>query len=171
MKDMTLPAKSCSILLCALLLFAAGCKNDPEKEPESPQQEEQRAPQTLNGNAGKPAWEVTKDYDMTSSMTAVVKADLLASYPDLAKDFALEDDDLLAAFSGETCLGVASPQDGLFFLYIGAPVTGNPSSITLRYYSTHYKNIFVATDEFSFVNDAHLGTVANPVVPKLVVVK
>lgn len=73
------------------------------------------------------------------------------------------------AFAGETCLGIASPQDGLFFLFIGAPVTGNPSSVTIKYYSAHYKNLFEAKDAFPFVNDDHLGTVANPLAPTFVV--
>jgi hypothetical protein len=101
-------------------------------------------------------------------MTAVVKVDLKAQYPDKAADFVLDDNDILAAFSGETCLGTASPQDDLFYLFIAGPVTGNPSSITLRYFSAHYKNLFEAKDAFSFVNDDHLGTVAEPLIPPFV---
>ena len=84
------------------------------------------------------------------------------------KLIALAYNDLLAAFSGETCLGVAQPQDGLFFLYIAAPVTGNPSSVTLRYYCAHYKNLFEAKDAFRFINDDHLGTIAEPFIPAFV---
>lgn len=51
------------------------------------------------------------------------------------------------------------------------PVTGNPSSVTLRYYSAHYKNLFEAVNALTFANDAHLGTIAEPLVPTLVVVK
>jgi len=157
MKNMTLPAKSCSILLCALLLLAAGCKKE--------------EPETFVSNVSRPTWTAPEVTDMTSSMTAVIKVDLAAQYPDVAADFVLDDNDLIAAFSGETCLGVAQPQDGLFFLYIAAPVTGNPSSVTLRYYSAHYKNLFEAKDAFPFRNDDHLGTVAEPLIPAFVVVK
>ena len=173
MKNMMLPAKSCSILLCALLLLAAGCKK-----------EEQNTPETFVSDKERPTWIAVEVPDMTSSMTAVIKVDLATQYPDQAADFVLEDNDLLAAFSGETCLGIASPQDGLFYLYITAPlsVSGNGLSgeagqssvseaVSLRYYSAHYKNLFEAKDAFHFVNDDHLGTVAEPLIPTFVVVK
>ena len=108
---------------------------------------------------------------MTSSMTAVVKVDLATQYPDIAKDFVLNDNDLLAAFSDENCLGVAVPDDGLFFLYIGAPLNGNPSSITLRYYSAYYKNLFEAKDAFPYVSDSRQGNADTPFLPAFVVLK
>lgn len=158
MKNMTLPVRNFNLLLCALLLFAAGCKD-------------KNAPETFASDQPRPTWTAPEKTDMTSSMTAVVKVDLAAQYPETAADFVLDDNDLLAAFSGETCLGTAQPQEGLFFLYIAAPVTGNPSSVTLRYYSAHYKNLFEAVNALTFANDAHLGTIAEPLVPTLVVVK
>ena len=167
MKNMTSPAKSCSILLCALLLLAAGCKKD-----------EQNAPETFVSDKARPTWTAPEAPDMTSSMTAVVKVDLKAQYPDQAADFVLDANDLLAAFQGETCLGIAEPQDGLFYLYIASPAsssandpTSNSEAVSLRYYSAHYKNLFEAKDAFPFVNDDHLGTVAEPLIPTFVVVK
>jgi len=157
MRNMTSPAKSCSILLCALLLIAAGCKKE--------------EPETFISDKARPTWTAPEQYDYSSSMTAVVKVDLMAQYPDKASDFVLNENDLLAAFSGETCLGTASPQEDLFFLYIAGPVTDTPSLITLRYYSAHYKNLFEAADAITFQNDAHLGTVAEPLIPVLVEVK
>ena len=109
MKNMMLPAKSCSILLCALLLFAAGCKKDKGNDPVNPQE-------SLNGNVARPAWTAVEVPDMTSSMTAVVKVANLNGQ--MVSDQIVNEDDLLAAFSGETCLGTVSPQDGLFFLFI-----------------------------------------------------
>ena len=144
-------------MLAVVAICFAGCKKDTN------------APESFNGNVERPTWTAPEASDMSSSMTAVVKVDLKAMYPSRAADFVLNDNDLLAAFSGETCLGVASPQDGLFFLYIAAPVTGNPSSVTLRYYSAHYKNLFEAVNALTFANDAHLGTIAEPLVPTLVV--
>ena len=155
MRNMTLPAKSCSILLCALLLFAAGCKH-------------QNKPESFLSDKARPTWTAPSDYDYTSSMTAVVKVDLKAQYPEKAADFVLDDNDLLAAFSGETCLGTATPQEGLFYLYIAGT---DEDMVSLRYYSAHYKNLFEAKDAFPFVNDAHLGTVDEPLVPTLVEVK
>lgn len=144
----------CTWSLCTLV----GCKTKDE-------------PETFISDKARPTWTAPEVSDMTSSMTAVVKVDLKAQYPDQAADFVLDSNDLIAAFSGETCLGVASPQDGLFFLYIASPVTGNPSSVTLRYYSAHYKNLFEAKDAFPYRNDDHLGTPDNPFIPAFVVAK
>jgi len=44
-------------------------------------------------------------------------------------------------------------------------IAGTEGAVTLRYYSAHYKNFFEAKDAFTFANDAHLGTVAEPFVP------
>ena len=139
----------CTLSLCTLV----GCKKD--------------EPETFISDQARPVWTAPEAGDMTSSMTAVVKVDLKAQYPEKASDWQLNDNDLLAAFNGETCLGVASPKEGLFFLYIA----GTEGAVTLRYYSAHYKNFFEAKDAFTFANDAHLGTVAEPFVPTLVEVK
>ncbi len=152
-------------ILCSLLCVFVGCKNDKEKEPES-----------FVSDKARPTWTIPEDYDYTSSMTAVVKVDLAAQYPDKAADFQLNDKDLLAAFSGEECLGVASPQDGLFYLYIVTPSGSNgqivnDQMIKLVYYSAHYKNLFEAADAFPFANDTQQGTVAEPFIPTLVEAK
>ena len=141
-----------------LTVFFAGCKD-------------KNAPESFNGNVARPTWTAPGVSDITSSMTAVIKVDLKAQYPETAADFVLDDNDLLAAFSGETCLGTASPQDGLFFLYIASPVTGNPSSVTLRFYSSHYKNIFEAKDAFPYGNEETLGSPTTPLTPAFVVAK
>ena len=147
-------------VFCSLLLFAAGCKD-------------KNAPESFNGNVARPTWTAPEVSDMSSSMTAVVKVDLKALYPETAADWQRLDNDLLAAFAGETCLGIGAWKEeaGAYWLYIAAPVTGNPSSVTLRYYSAHYKNLFIAADAFPFRNDDHLGTVAQPLTPKFTVVK
>ena len=146
------------LLLAAALCFAA-CKKDKNE------------PETFNGDVARPTWTAPTKYDYSSSMTAVIKVDLKAQYPDLAADFVLNANDMLAAFSGETCLGIAKYEEDLFFLYIAAPVTGNPSSVTLRYYSAHYKNLFEAVNAFPFVNDTQQGTTAEPFKPAFVVAK
>lgn len=147
----------CALSLCTLV----GCKKDPEKEPD-----------TFVSNVARPTWAVPSDYDYSSSMTAVVKVNLKAQYPDKAADFVLDGKDLLAAFSGQSCIGVASQlENGLFNLYIASPAAGSPSSITLRYYSAHYKNLFEAKDAFIFSNNSRRGTPDNPFIPAFVVVK
>ena len=150
-----------TLATCALLLLAAGCK--PKEEPVDPQK-------ALYGNVPRPEWVALEDYDYTSSMTAVIRVDLAAQYPDAAADFVLDDQDLLAAFIGDECCGVATPQDGLFYLYINSPVTDNPSPVTLRYWSAHFKNLFVAADAFPYSNDSQQGSYTAPFVPNLIVV-
>ena len=156
MKNMMLPARSFSMLLLAAALCFAACKKDKNE------------PETFNGDVARPTWTAIEVPDMSSSMTAVIKVDLKAQYPTQAADFVLDDNDLLAAFSCDLCLGTATPQDGLFYLFV-AGINDDP--VTLRYYSAHYKNLFEAKDAFRFINDDHLGTIAEPLIPQFVVVK
>ena len=83
------------ILACSLLLLAAGCKdkNTPDNN-------------KFTGNSERPSWTAPVEYDYTSSMTAVIKVDLAAQYPDQASDFVLNDEDILAAFAGENVLAL-----------------------------------------------------------------
>lgn len=160
MKSMMSQVGNCKKLfaLCSLFLVLCsltGCK-DKGRDPES-----------LVGNASRPTWTSASDYDFAASMTAVVKVDLTVRYPSSAKDFVVKDDDLLAAFSGDRCLGVAFPQDGLFYLY----VTGADGEVSLRYYSAYYNSIFLAKDAFPFQNDTQLGFVDTPFVPQFVIEK
>ncbi len=90
-------------------------------------------PETLAGNVEKPTWVAdTVSYDYSSSMTAVIKVDLLASYPVMAKDFQLNDNDLLSAFSGETCVGVAKCVNGLFLSFCSRERRPRNASFLLR---------------------------------------
>lgn len=57
-------------LFVALILMMVGCKDDKKDEPA----------QSIIGNVEKPQWKVTEDYDMTSSMTMVVKVDMTSVY-------------------------------------------------------------------------------------------
>lgn len=117
------------------------------------------------GNIPTPQWNVAPGYDYSSSMTAVVEVDLMATYPDITPaDWQVDTSDLLAAFAGETCLGVTSPSDDLFFLYITAP-SQDGEEITLRYYSTRLRNVFLADDSFHFENGARHGSVVDPLTP------
>ena len=45
------------------------------------------------------------------------------------------------------------------------------ASVTLRYWSAQYKNLFTAEAAFPFVNDDQKGTVAAPFVPDFMVAK
>lgn len=155
------------IITCVLLLLAVGCSNEPD---------------TFIGNQEKPTtWTVPDDYDMTTSMTAIVKVDLSLTYPEQMKSVSdtvqlLSENDLLAAFVDSTCLGVAQFVEGLFFLYITTPageasLLTNHQSVTLRYYSAYFKNTFEALDAFLFANDTQQGTVSQPFKPEFLMVK
>lgn len=157
--------KFMTIAICALLLFAAGCKdnNQPSTDPKS-----------IAGNIEKPSWAAPTDYDMTASMTAIVKVDLAKTYPvEVANDkWQITEGDLLAAFSGEKCLGVDTLNadlSGLFFLYISGQNGDNNEDVQLRYYSTTLKNIFVSKELIPFSNDAELGSVSAPYSPEFAV--
>ena len=149
---------------CSLLLLAAGCKKDKDKEPET----------TLTGNVSRPTtWTVSEDYDYTSSMTAVIKVANINGQ--IVNEQIVNENDLLSAFVGDNCVGVVSPdtQTGLFFIYISAPNEQmvNEQMVNLKYYSVHYKNIFEAENVFPFQNDAHLGTIAEPIIPTFISIK
>lgn len=147
------------IASCTLLLLAAGCK---PHEPES-----------LAGKVPQPAWQKPSEYDYSSSMTAVISVNLLASYPNMATDYELRKEDMIAAFIGDKCCGVANPQGGVFFLFVAdvAPSYLVERKVTLRYWSAFYKNMFVATDAFTFANGSRLGDQASPITPLFVVQK
>lgn len=155
-----------TLALCALTLCTFfGCKGK-EKENE---------PESIIGSVEKPTWTAPADYDLTSSMTAVVKADLSAIYTAeqlSAANYQVSENDIVAAFSGEECLGVAGPlspgegQGEVFFLYICAPTNGG--QVTLRYYSAALKNIFTS-EPFPFANDTQLGTIETPYMPQFAI--
>ena len=146
---------------CAMLMLVA-CDKDKKNKPE-----------TITGESSAPAWSSPVDYDMTSSMTAVVRVDLAISYSEqvaaLGKEY-ITDGDMLAAFSGDVCLGVDTMKqenNGLFFLFITAPESTD-NNVQLKYYSSVLKNIFIASEPLTFRNDDVLGTVSEPLTPVFV---
>ncbi len=75
-------------------------------------------------------------------MIAVIQVDLKTQYPDIAADFVISDEDLLAAFVGEQCLGVIAPDQNVFFIYINQPDQSSltTSGIGLRSTATSSKH-------------------------------
>ncbi|MCR5326583.1 MAG: hypothetical protein K6E37_07555 [Bacteroidales bacterium] len=95
-------------------------------------------------------------------MTVIAQVDLTATYPELTpNDWQVDTNDLLAAFAGGECIGVASPVDSLFFLYVTSPLQEN-DDIILQYYSYRLRNIFQASSVLHFENDGRLGSVSDP---------
>ena len=164
MKNILSPVRSFKlyVVLCTLSLctfVACDKKNDPTPTPQE---------QDLYGNAARPTWTAPANPDPTASMTAVIEVQKLAGVT--VPDSCVGANDVLAAFSGETCLGIAKYEEGLFFLYITLP-TANVNTVTLRYWSAHYTNLFEAADAFPFVNDTQQGTADTPFIPAFVVTK
>ena len=151
-------------LVCVALCALVACK-DSKKEPANPDPDQPSQTTDINGNKSRPSWQSPEAYDYTSSMTAVIKIEKLAGQTISESDITA--DDLLAAFKGENCLGVIAPQDGYFYLYIA----GTEGDVSLRYYSAYYKNIFEQKAAFPFRNDTQMGTVAEPFVPEMEVMK
>ncbi len=163
MKNMMLQVKKHANIAFVLGVLVA-CKNG-QNDPDDPAEYE-----PIAGNLPKPEWTAVADYDMTSSMTAVVKVENLNNQ-EMYDQIATDKEALLAAFAGGECLGIAQPDSatGFFFLYICAPTQAE--TIQLHYYSAVYKNIFIDQDGFSFVNDAQKGSVKDPYIPSLWAVK
>lgn len=125
-------------------------------------------PELPTGNIESTGWVVDSTYDYSASMTAVVDVDLLRSYPLIEDYWQLDSADLLGAFCGEECLGVVSPSEGLFFLFIHAPAAYGEREdhiITLRYYSAQLKNIFSGNISFPFQSGARQGSIVDPLEP------
>jgi len=160
-----------SILLfsiCSLLFIMTSCEQ---------KQQTNEPVISLTGNVERPSWTPIENHDLTSSMILIVEVNLSLNpdYASLGANKGVNENDVLAAFSGDLCLGVAKLIDGLFFLYISAPLTENNAEfnnqITLRYYSAELKNIFTSAESVTFVNDTSLGTVGQPYSPLFVIEK
>ncbi len=166
MKNMMLQVKNskglCSFSVAVFCLLAiavsfSGCKDKPG---------------ALVGGIEKPVWTATTDYDLSSSMTAVVRVDLFGSFTDeelSAAKYAPSANDELAAFAGTTCLGVGTWNEtyDAYWLYITAPT--DDEELVLRYYSASLKQIFIATTTLPYHNDTQVGTAAAPYTPKWIV--
>jgi hypothetical protein len=154
--------KNLILALCGLALIFAGCEKNKETT------------ETLKGNVAQPTWTAPEKHDYTSSMTVIAKVNLKDNFKDLAKDWEFKENDLFAAFIGETCCGVGELKEGCYYLYVSMPngetLPENPQ-VTLRYYSNFYTNLFEHANAFAFVNDARIGTASEPFVPVFVVKK
>jgi hypothetical protein len=145
-----------TLIICLAVSLFTGCKDKPDNPD---------GPVIPSGHVTTPDWEVSLDYDYSSSMTVIAEVDLTKTYNALTpNDWHIDTADLLAAFAGEECVGVSKPIDNLFFLYITSPSQGN-EEITLRYYSVRLHNIFQANTKLTFVNGARLGSVNEPLRP------
>lgn len=148
----------CLLTLVAVMmsLFVTSCKNK-DNDDINP----------LVGDVSKPAWTDPENYDYSSSMTAIVKVDMSGTYSAAqlkAVGYQMTNDDMLAAFCGNTCLGVGVWKDDYkaFWLYIAAPENGD--QVTLKYYSSVFKHIYTA-ESFPYQNGEQKGSPSQPYTP------
>lgn len=158
------------VAIMTLMLASCNISEPPDKpnEKETPNDTVK-----LGGNVQVPTWAVDSNYDYSTSMTAIVKVDLTINYAlavdgegKLVDSNIIDSNDLLAAFIGNTCVGVANPTEGLFYLYINDDNSAEAvKNISLRYYSAKLQNMFEAKDVLVFKNDDRIGTVLEPFTP------
>lgn len=148
----------CLLTLVAVMmsLFVTSCKNK-DNDDINP----------LVGDVSKPAWTDPENYDYSSSMTAIVKVDMSGTYSAAQLQtvgYQMTADDMLAAFSGNTCLGVGEWQEDqkAFWLYIAGPESSD--RVTLKYYSSVFKHIYAA-EPIPYQNDGEIGTPSQPYTP------
>ena len=152
--------KSIIILIALMGLIVTGCQKENVTVSDTPNN-----PGIPTNNLTAPRWVVDTDYDYSSSMTAVVEVDLSLTYPRIGDSWHIDSADMVGAFCGNQCVGVARPSGILFFVYITSPTPGNNEPVTLRYYSSVLKNIFYGDVAFPFNNGDRRGTVNNPLRP------
>ena len=159
---MMLQVKNCRLFSLLLVVIAmsflvTSCKKDKDNEPDS-----------IIGNVSKPAWALPADWDLSSSMTAIVKVDLTSLYTEdqlKAVNYQLTTNDMLAAFCGDECLGIGEWKEDYkaYWLYISAPEKGD--KVTLKYYSPVLKHIYRASETIPYVNDKWYGSTSEPYTP------
>ena len=84
-------------------------------------------------------------------------------------------DDLMAAFVGTECRGMAKVEQAengeyVFRMEINGSM-GAEEAVTLKYYSTRNKYLYQAPSVFTFASGASYGTVSEPRVPSFVIVE
>lgn len=151
----------CLMIVAAMSMFVTSCKNK-DKDPDS-----------IVGDVSKPAWTEPENYDYSSSMTAIVTVDMTTAYTAAQLNevgYQSSDNDVLAAFCGNTCLGLGEfdKDHNVYWLYISAPDSGD--QVTLMYYSAVLRHIYAA-EPFQYQSDGNRGTIEQPYTPKWVLSK
>lgn len=152
-----------SLLMFALIL-ATGCSHEEVGGTENVIQQKPNWTRYhyLVETAQTPDWKV--DYtDFAQSMTATITLD--ESILDVRNE------DLIAAFVGEECVGVTncdkrynnSPR---FYLYINEPQQSSERLITLVYYNSKTRTLRYWPRFIDYATDKILGTVSKPLVLK-----
>lgn len=100
-----------------------------------------------------PQWAVTYD-EFESSMTGVITVPgNIASYVDSL--------DIVAAFIGEECRGIAEYNSGYFYINI-VGASDEAGLVTFKYYSSKNRYLYAEENLMSFTADKVFGTSDNP---------
>ena len=107
-------------------------------------------------NPAPPTWIPTAN--MQFNMNVIAKIQVAQGV------FSLNENDILGAFVGNECRGVASPFSslgGMLFLTIGSNVQSG-ELVTFKIYRSATDQVINAIETFSFQNSAEMGTMNNP---------
>jgi hypothetical protein len=107
-------------------------------------------------NPSPPSWIPTAN--MQFNMNVIAKIQVSQGV------FSLNENDILGAFVGTECRGVASPFSslgGMLFLTIGSNVQSG-ELVTFKIYRSATDQVINAIETFSFQNSAEMGTMSNP---------
>lgn len=155
--------------LAAVLLTAAGCSSNDDSD--NPGNGDDISLSSLKNkpnwkttppaqDVDYPNWEASPDLNPASSMTATLA---FANDGSMLKN--LTQDDYVAAFCDDECIGVAraNMNDVMerFYLYMHQPA-GKSGVIALAYYSSKERKIYYWPYAFTYANDRIIGTFYNP---------
>lgn len=104
--------------------------------------------------AEKPVWTLPDMHIYPASMTAIIK---MSDYIQPS----ITEGDLLGAFIGNECRGLATYQNGVYLIQ----VKGDPSEtrkVEFRYFCEQTKELFISADNIGFEADITLGTLDTP---------
>ena len=110
--------------------------------------------------AAAPNWEAAPN--LLNNMSIIGKIQLSPGV------FSLNGNDIIGAFVGEECRGVANPfpsQNGVFFLTVGSNIQSG-EKVSFKIYLSATDNIMDASDTVTFQSNAEVGTMADPFIIK-----
>ncbi len=102
-----------------------------------------------------PSWHYTPNTNHTASMT------IIATLPE-TNGLSITSGDSMAAFIEGECRGVAVQIGTAFYIMVKGE-SSESSLVTIKFYSVTNKQIYEATDCFTFEPDATHGTADNPI--------
>lgn len=153
-----------ALSLACIVLLAAGCSKDDDNNQGQSTEKHNKPSWVVDGVApiaDKPLWTPIADETLASSMTVTVTLDGYFPKNDITSD------DMLQAYSGDLCLGVAQASVDYdmvrFYLYVLPPKAAD-KTISFAYYNAKNKKIYYWTDMLRFENDNSYGTYKEPYV-------